>query len=201
VKAVAVEQSLAELPYTEGTKAKPRNIMSALFDHAIRCEWLERSPISLVRQNATRECIPEMLDVGQLGELLAELQHPYKIMMFLAPAAGLRASELLSLTWQHVGFESLEISLNCAVVHRVVRELKTGASQKLIPPDPELAHELLEWRYLSPFNQQADWAFASPEMKGRQPSWPANLLRRYIRPTAARRGIQKTIIRHTFRHS
>jgi integrase len=86
-------------------------------------------------------------------------------------------------------------------VHQVVGELKTEASQKQIPLDPELAHELLEWRYLSPFNQQADWVFASPEMKGLQPYWPENLLRRYIRPAAERCGIQKTIGWHTFRHS
>ena len=42
---------------------------------------------------------------------------------------------------------------------------------------------------------------ASPEMKGLQPYWPENLLRRYIRPAAERCGIQKTIGWHTFRHS
>jgi integrase len=67
--------------------------------------------------------------------------------------------------------------------------------------DIQLAHELLEWRYLSPFNQQADWIFASPEMKGPQPYWPEDLLRRYIPPAAERCGIQKTIGWHTFRHS
>jgi len=201
VKTVAVEEWLAKLPFTAGTKAKLRNIMSALFNHAIRYEWLERNPISLVRQSAKRERIPEVLDVDEIRALLAELQHPYKIMVFLAAATGLRASELLGLKWQDVDFESLEVSLNRAVVHQVVGELKTEASQKPIPLDPELAHELLEWRYLSPFNQQADWVFASPEMKGLQPYWPENLLRRYIRPAAERCGIQKTIGWHTFRHS
>jgi integrase len=53
---------------------------------------------------------------------------------------------------------------------------------------------------LSPFNQQADWVFASPKMKGRRPYWPENLLRRYIRPAAERCGIRTTGW-HTFRHS
>src|ERR1700730_11963930 len=34
-----------------------------------------------------------------------------------------------------------------------------------------------------------------------KPSWPENLLRRHIRPAAARCGIAKTIGWHTFRHS
>jgi integrase len=67
--------------------------------------------------------------------------------------------------------------------------------------DPDLARALLEWRYLSPFDQQSDWVFAREEMKGRQPYWPENLLRRYIRPAAARCGISKRIGWHTFRHS
>jgi integrase len=201
VRTVVVEEWLAKLPYTAGTKAKIRNIMSALFNHAIRYEWLERNPISLVRQSAKRERIPEVLDVEEIGALLAELKHPYKIMVFLAAATGLRASELLGLKWQDFNFESLEISLNRAVVHQVVGELKTEASQKPIPLDPELARELLAWRYLSPFNQRADWVFASPEMQGRQPYWPENLLRRYIRPAAERCGIHKKIGWHTFRHS
>ncbi len=191
-----MEEWLAKLPYTAGTKAKLRNIMSALFNHAIRYEWLERNPISLVLQSAKRQRIPEVLDVEEIGALLAELQHPYRIMVFLTAATGLRASELLGLKWQDVDFESLEISLNRAVVHQVVGELKTEASQKPIPLDPELADELLAWRCLSPFNQQADWIFASPEMRGLQPYWPENLLRRYIRPAATRRPAHQPRDRH-----
>ena len=175
--------------------------MSASFNHAIRYEWPGRNPITLVRQSAKRERIPDVLDVKEIGALLAELQLPYKVMVFLVAATGLRASELLGLKWQDVGFESLEINLNRGVVQQVVGDLKTEASRKPVPLDPELAHELLQWRYLTPFNQEADWVFASPEMKGRQPYWPENLLRRYIRPGAERCGIRKRIGWHTFRHS
>ena len=38
-------------------------------------------------------------------------------------------------------------------------------------------------------------------MKGQQPYWPENLLRRHIRPAARACGIEKTIGWHTFRHS
>lgn len=133
--------------------------------------------------------------------MLAELQHPYKTIVFLAATTGLRASELLGLKWEDIDFESLEINLNRGVVHQVVGALKTEASQKPLPLDEEMAHSLLEWRHLSAFNQQADWVFASPEMKGQQPYWPENLLRRHIRPAAQRCGIRKTIGWHTFRHS
>jgi len=38
-------------------------------------------------------------------------------------------------------------------------------------------------------------------MKGQQPYWPENLLRRHIRPAAKRCGITNPIGWHTFRHS
>lgn len=120
----------------------------------------------------------------------------------MAAATGLRANELLGLKWQDVDFESLEISINCSVVHQVVGELKKEASQRPLPlVDPELAQSLLDWRRMSPFNQQTDWVFASQEMKGAQPYWPDTPLRRHIRPAATQCGINKTIGWHTFRHS
>jgi len=53
VKTVAVEEWLKGLPLANGSKAKVRNVMHALFNHAMRHEWAERNPITLVRQ---REC-------------------------------------------------------------------------------------------------------------------------------------------------
>ena len=38
-------------------------------------------------------------------------------------------------------------------------------------------------------------------MKGKQPYWPDNLMKRYIRPVARKAGITKNIGWHTFRHS
>ena len=48
---------------------------------------------------------------------------------------------------------------------------------------------------------QEDWAFASPTMKGEQPYWPDNLMKRYIKPVARTNGIYKNIGWHTFRHT
>jgi integrase len=89
---------------------------------------LENNPITLVRQSAKRERLPEVLDVGEISSLLTELQYPYKAMVFLAAATGLRASELLGLQWQDV--DLLQINLSRGVVHQVIGRLKTEASQK-----------------------------------------------------------------------
>lgn len=201
VKTVAVEEWLGKLQLAAGTKSKLRNIMSTIFNHAMRHEWTEKNPISLVRQSAKREAIPSVLDLAEISALLIELKHPYKQMVFLAAAAGLRASELLALRWGDINFDSLEISLNRGVVHQVIGDLKTEASRKPLPLDQDLAQSLLAWRRMSPFNLEHDWIFASPETQGKQPYWPENLLRRHIRPAANRCGIDKQIGWHTFRHS
>lgn len=36
-----------------------------------------------------------------------------------------------------------------------------------------------------------DWVFANPTMRGKQPYWPDNLMKRYIRPVARANGIFK----------
>jgi site-specific recombinase XerD len=152
IKSVAVEEWLGKHPMAAGTKAKLRNIMSAIFNHALRHEWAEKNPISLVRQGAKREAIPGVLDVAEIAALLTELQQPYKQMVFLVAATGLRVSELLALKWGDMNFDSLEISLNRGVVHQVIGDLKTEASRKPLPLDPDLAQSLLEWQRVAVFN-------------------------------------------------
>ena len=44
VKTVEVEAWLGTLPLTNGCKAKIRNVMSAIFTHAMRYEWLRSKP-------------------------------------------------------------------------------------------------------------------------------------------------------------
>lgn len=47
IKAVHVEQWLKTLPLAPGSKAKIRNIMSAVFSHAQRWEWATRFPFRM----------------------------------------------------------------------------------------------------------------------------------------------------------
>ena len=62
------------------TKAKIRNVMSVLFNHAIRHEWLEqgKNPLLLVRQSAKRQTIPEYLEPEELRALLSQLDHCFR---------------------------------------------------------------------------------------------------------------------------
>ena len=86
VKTVGVEQWLRGLPLANASKAKVRNVMHTLFNHAMRHEWAERNPITLVRQSAKRQRIPDVLDVAETKALLSELKDPFWTMVFLAAA-------------------------------------------------------------------------------------------------------------------
>jgi integrase len=76
VKAVAVEVWLSTLPLANGTRAKLRNLMHTIYTHGMRWEITERNPISLVRQSAKREKVPDVLTVEEVGNLLARAVGP-----------------------------------------------------------------------------------------------------------------------------
>ena len=100
VKPVAVEAWLDSIKRARGTRAKIRNIMSALFHHAMRYEWLDTNPIKLVRQSAKRERTPDVLELDELRLLLTKLEIRERTLVLLDAATGLHVSELLALRWR-----------------------------------------------------------------------------------------------------
>jgi integrase len=105
VRTIAVERWLRGLqrgdgaPLANTTKAKIRNLLSVLFNDAIRYEWLVRggNPITLVRQSAKRMRTPEVLEPSEIQSLLLQLKSVFRVMVLLAVTTGLRRSELFAL--------------------------------------------------------------------------------------------------------
>lgn len=187
----------------KSTKAKIRNIMHALFNHAIRYEWVKQqaNPITRVRQSAKRERIPDVLEVAEFQALLAELTLRDRVLVILDAITGLRRSELAGLKWGDIDFEALEISVTRSVVHQVVGRCKTEASRKPVPLEPAVADDLWLWKQTTAYSRPEDWVFASVIKKGKQPLWLDSVLKKYIQPAAKRAGIGKRVGWHTFRHT
>jgi integrase len=203
VRAVAVEKWLRQLKLARGSKAKIRSIMSVLFNHAIRHEFLPQgtNPITMVRQSGKRMRLPDILEVHELVALFDQLSHRDRAMALLDTVTGLRRSELIGLKWLDVNFDELELSVTRSVYRQRVGRCKTEISRKPVPLDPWVAEELLSWKLAAPYNQPKDWVFASTRKKGKQPYSPDSLLKRSIRPAAARAKIAKHIGWHTFRRT
>lgn len=201
IQAGEVELWMRSLPLARSTCAKIRNIMSVLFNHAIRHGICSANPIRLVRQSAKRKRIPLVLTPQEIHSLIAALPLRESTLTFLDAGTGLRMSELFALKWQDIHFETGEISVIRSIVMQVVGPCKTEASQKPIPMDSSLAEALKVWQTQSEFTAPNDWVFASLKLRGRRPYWGQSLMRHTIRPTAVKVGISSRIGWHTFRHS
>jgi integrase len=201
VKTTAVESWLGSLKLSNGSRAKLRNILSALYAHAMRWEFFDRNPITLVRQSAKRRRTPDVLTVGELNALLRELTGVYRVMVYVAATTGLRVSELLALKWQDCDFDTGEIRLCRGIVRQHVGPMKTEASRKPVPMETVLADVLRSWRTQCAYNQPGDYVFASMQMNGVQPLWPNSAMEKYIRPAATRVGISKRLGWHLLRHT
>ena len=209
VRTVAVESWLRGLKRQDGedlansTRAKLRNLMSVLFNHAIRYEWLEqgKNPIKLVRQSAQRRLTPEVLDADEIRRLLSNLESPFRVMVLLDVTTGLRRSELFALKWSDIDFWNLTIDIKRSIFQGVVGNCKTEASRRPVPLSLEVAADLWLWKESSSYARADDWLFASPRSKGKHPRRPDMVLAKVIRPSAKRAGIKKSIGWHTFRHT
>ena len=171
VRAVAVEKWLRELKLSRGSKAKIRSIMSVLFNHAIRHEFLPqgKNPITMVRQSGKRMRTPDILEVHELVALFDQLSHRDRAMALLDTVTGLRRSELIGLKWMDVDFEQLELSVTRSVYRQRVGRCKTEISRKPVPLDPWVAEELLTWKRTAPITSRRT---GSSPVRGRRGSSP-----------------------------
>jgi integrase len=209
VRTIAIERWLRRLQRVDGaplantTKAKIRNLFSVLFNHAIRYEWLGqgRNPVTLVRQSAKRERIPEVLEPAEVQGLLLQLKSCFRLMVLLDVTTGPRRSELFALKWNDIDFSNMRLDVLRSIYLRHIGDCKTEASRKPVPLDQRVAADLWLWKETTRYRQPDDWIFASPRTQGKYPFWPDAVLQKVIRPAALRAGINKRVGWHTFRHT
>ena len=106
------------------SRAKIRNLMSVLFNHARRHDFSERNPITLVRQSAKRRTVPEVLLPSEINRLARSLRNRERTLVLLAAGTGLRMSELFGLKWQDVDFAGKQASVLRSIVKQSVGPCK-----------------------------------------------------------------------------
>jgi integrase len=218
VKTVEVERWLREATVSNGTKAKIKCVMSALFSHAVRWEFTSINPISSgipvgaggkrgpsvgVRVSAKRQKAPTVLAPEQVLLGLTMLGFRDQLLVLLDGALGTRRGELAALRWQDCEFESNTIQIQHSYYWRrggILKCTKTEASAKPLPMHPVLKLALLEWRSQSHRVQPTDFVFPSRLHGGTKALDLAAVLKRKIRPAFEKVGITG-VGWHTFRHT
>ena len=218
VKTVQVERWLEATPLANGTKAKIKCVMSAVFSHAVRWEFCSHNPISSgipvgtggkrgpstgVRVSAKREKSPLVLSPEEVKLGLTKLEFRDQLLVFLDGSLGIRQGELGALRWLDCDFEKLGFNVQNSYYWRRggnLKSTKTEASAKPLPMHPSLKDALLEWRSQCLYHQAEDFVFASERLKGKKPLDLASVLKRKIQPAFKSVGIVG-IGWHTFRHT
>ncbi len=108
--------------FSNGTKAKIRNIMSGIYSHAKRQGWIQFNPISTVRQSAQREHVPDVLTPGEARDIAEALELRELTLLMLGVATGLRISELLALKWSDVDWARMQISVQRSIYHQRIND-------------------------------------------------------------------------------
>jgi integrase len=214
IKTVAVEKWLHELSLANGTKAKIRNIMSALYSHAVRWEFTPRNPIcgqatgngtrgasTGVRQSAERETDPISLPASVIQQAVSRVKLRESTMTLLDAATGLRVSELMGLQWNDLDEQNLLLHVRRAIVLGRVKDCKSRASKKALPLARPLVRLLKAWRGTTPYKAEGDWIFASPDKDGKMPYNSQTLFRRHILPVLRSLGVTEPVGWHTLRRS
>ena len=191
IKPFGVEQWLKELDLAPKTKGHLQNLMRLLVNCAMRWELVGvgANPMKLVRvrggSKRTKE--PRVLTIPQFQQLVKELNDPYRTMVLLDLATGLRCSELFALKWCDVIWDDLTLLVRRAIVDTVESEVKTVYSRAGMPLDPVLAEVLLNWQRTSEFNKPEHCIFASSFKAGKEPwqPWGCNSGIFHPQPSAA----------------
>lgn len=110
-----------------------------------------------VKGVSKREKEPRVLTLTECHRLLAELEEPYRTMVALSIATGLRCSELFALKWADFDWaNSVMFVRRRAIVDGFVADVKTTYSKARLPLDPALAAMMLRWKARSKFTADED---------------------------------------------
>ena len=202
IRTVEIEEWLHSLPLAPASKAKLKCVLSVLYNHAIRYEWLTFNPISRVRTSQKRLRDKDVLAPDEFQKLVRHLSVRDRAMVLLTGSTGLRRSEMIALTWSDLNLQTMEVNVLRSCVRNRIGTTKTESSRRPVPLHPVVLSALLEWRKQSPFAGELDFLFPSARHKGERPLSPDSILAKSIRPALAKEGIiGKRIGWHSFRHS
>jgi len=132
---------------------------SRIFEYAITLDYIHQNPFKKItipkRKEKAGDKIENYFTKAELNTFLnaVDSKNDLKMSAFFRTLAfsGMRAGELLSLTWQDIDFDSQFIVINKTLARGKDRRLyveapKTKSSRRVIPMDEKTLSILKEWR-------------------------------------------------------
>ena len=217
MKTMQIQAWLDGIQRPDGTKLKIKNVMSTIFSHAVRWELVERNPIcgqggtpghrgasTGVRQGNRVSITRVTLQPDVVSQALEQLPLREATMALLDAVTALRASELIALKWNNVGWDTGILQSQFAFVEGELKETKSR--NNALPLAEPVLQVLRLWREHTPYRSDEDWIFASPHYHGKTPYTYQILFRRHIRPviekiSGLKSSKQAPIGWHTLRRS
>ena len=182
---------------------KTRAALSALFATAVEDGLLRSNPIQGARVPAARSTEGALdehakaLTREELALLLASIPEDWRLFFELLAHSGLRISEAVGLTWEHLDLgDSPRIKVREQVYRGRRRRLKSGAGRRDIPLSAGMAARVLAYRRDSFRGPQAP-VFRSPRGG---PLSPPNVGRDVLHPAREVAGMPWVTF-HSFRHT
>lgn len=172
-------------------------LLSGILETAVEYGYLTVNPARGVKfpQQAAREA-PAIIAGDDFAKLLNEVDEPYRTMVELIAATGLRIGELLAVRWRALDLEIGTLAVRESVYEGKLQRPKTQKSRRTIPLGPHAVTSLKAHRDRSTRKGDDDLVFPN---KSGEPLRESKLLQRVLQPAAERAGLGR-VTWHQFRH-
>ncbi len=182
---------------------KCHTLLGAMLRYAERHNWAARNVAAAVpklregREHDGDEPLEDnVLTPDEVRVLLKHADEPWRVLLHMAIATGLRQGELLGLQWCDIDWNSQQVHVRQQFSKGRFSELKTRRSRRRVPLTDDLIAELKCWRLACPKGER-DLVF--PHISG-GPLDHGILLRSGFYP-ALRRAKLRRIRFHDLRHT
>ncbi len=200
IERLAIQQWVAD-KFRQGTGWQTvRNawvLLSSILETAVEYGYLEVNPARGVRfpQNGLKEK-PAIIVGEELAKLLRHLGEPYRTMVILIAATGLRIGELLALRWSVLDLEGGSLTVRESVFDGTFQSPKTRKAVRTIPLGRYTVTTLKSHREGVTRKAPDDLVFGNRSGK---PLRESKLLRNVLQPAAEQVGLGR-VTWHQFRH-
>jgi integrase len=139
---------------------------------------------------------PSIIAGADFLKLLAHLREPYRTMLSLIAATGLRIGELLALRWRVLDLEHGTLAVRESLFEGKFQPPKTRKAKRTIPLGPNAIAALAAHRQQSTRTALEDLVFATRTGK---PMRESKILTEVLQPAAVEAGLGR-VTWHQFRH-